>query len=91
MTEWDVVLVIIALVGLVSSVVAYNNSQRRQWLEVKENLIENTSTLRELQNYLARLEADIEKRLEKHENRMEKMDATLDNHGERIVKLEKDR
>lgn len=87
-TEWEVVGVIVVLIGLISTVVGFVNSSNKRWAEFNKNLVENTLTLRQIQDYLNRYEAETNKRFDKHEARMNKQDERLDNHDKKFIVLE---
>lgn len=85
--EWTVVSVIVVLVGLISTVVAGVNSSNKRWTEFNTNLVENTITLKKIQEYLNKLENETTKRFEKHEQRMNRHEERLDDHHEKIIQI----
>lgn len=87
-TEWEVVGVIVVLMGMAGTVVSWTNGSNKKWNEFNRNLAENTATLKELRDHLNWIEGDINKRLERHEERMDKQDLRLDDHREKIFRLE---
>lgn len=87
-TEWSVVGVIVVLMGMAGTIVTWTNSSNKKWDEVNRNLIKNTETLESLQKYLNRVEADLNKRLDRQDKRIDKQEERLDQHRERIIKLE---
>ena len=91
MDEWRVVEVIIALIGFIGVFAAYINSSNKRWEEVNRNITENTLTLRQLQNYLTRLETEFNQKLEKHEEHFDQVDKVLDDHEIRIHDFEKEK
>lgn len=88
MTEWEVVGVIVVLLGLVTTVVGFVNSNNKRWEEFNKNLVENTLTLRQIQEYLNHYEVETNKRFDRHEERMDRQDERLDQHHEHIILLE---
>lgn len=88
MTEWEVVGVIVVLIGMISTVVGYVNSSNKRWNEFNKNLVENTLTLRQIQDYLSRYEIETNKRFDKHEERLDQQDKRLDNHDKQFILLE---
>lgn len=88
LTEWGVVGVIVVLMGMAGTVVTWTNASNKKWDEVNRNLIKNTETLESLQKYLNRVEADLNKRLDRQEKRIDKQDERLNDHRERIIRLE---
>ena len=88
MTEWGVVGVIVVLIGLISTVVGFVNSSNKRWTEFNKNLVENTLTLRQIQEYLNRYESESRERFDKHEQRMDAQDKRLDNHDKQFIVLE---
>lgn len=90
-TDYRVVEIIIALVGFIAVFAAWINSSNKRWEEVNRNITENTMTLRQLQNYLNRLENEFNRKLEKHEEHFEQVDKVLDDHELRIHDVEQEK
>lgn len=88
MTEWEVVGVIVVLIGLISTVVGFVNSSNKRWTEFNKNLVENTITLRQIQDYLNHYESESKERFDKHEQRMDEQDRRLDNHDKQFIVIE---
>ena len=91
MTDYRVVEIIIALVGFIAVFAAWINSSNKRWEEVNRNITENTMTLRQLQNYLNRLEDEFNRKLEKHEEHFDQVDKVLDDHELRIHDVEQEK
>ena len=91
MTDYRVVEIIIALVGFIAVFAAWINSSNKRWEEVNRNITENTMTLRQLQNYLNRLENEFNRKLEKHEEHFDQVDKVLDDHELRIHDVEQEK
>ena len=90
MNEWRIVEVLIALVGFIAIFAGWINSNNKRWEEINRNITENTLTLRQLQNYLNRLETEFNQKLEKHEEHFDQVDKVLDNHELRIHDFEQE-
>ena len=91
MTDYRVVEIIIALVEFIAVFAAWINSSNKRWEEVNRNITENTMTLRQLQNYLNRLENEFNRKLEKHEEHFDQVDKVLDDHELRIHDVEQEK